>query len=143
MRIFGAGDWGPLKRKYDQMRGICFEGYCKDLESAYRESLFSVAPIYGGSGTKIKVLESLYYGRTVVGTAQAFSGHDALQHDRSAKIAKSDTELIDSCIELLRSPRKCQEMAREGQKVLHKVYSFEAFAAVVKRAVKEAVSQTA
>ena len=48
-------------------------GFVQDLPPVYERAAFTVAPIYWGGGTKIKVLESLAYGRTCVASATTCS----------------------------------------------------------------------
>lgn len=37
---------------------------------------FLIAPIFEGSGMKLKTAEALMYGKTVFGTTEAFEGYD-------------------------------------------------------------------
>jgi hypothetical protein len=49
-------------------------GRISNLENAYSQSKVVISPILGGAGMKIKVIESLSYGKCVIGTSKAFDG---------------------------------------------------------------------
>ncbi len=51
-------------------------GAVDDLSGWYRAAQIVVAPIFSGSGMKTKVAEALMHGKSIIGTAEAFSGYD-------------------------------------------------------------------
>lgn len=51
-------------------------GYAEDLEKEYRNAIGVIAPIFKGSGMKTKTVEALSYGKSVIGTTEAFTGID-------------------------------------------------------------------
>jgi len=48
----------------------------KEMEILYDEASFSIAPIFWGSGMKVKVAESIARGIIPIGTPEAFSGYE-------------------------------------------------------------------
>lgn len=50
-------------------------GYVEDLSTLYYAATAAVFPIFAGGGMKTKTAEALMYGRTVVGTPEAFEGY--------------------------------------------------------------------
>jgi uncharacterized protein YutD len=58
----------------DNSANIKLLGRVSTLESAYSQSKVVISPILGGAGMKIKVIESLSYGKCVIGTSKAFDG---------------------------------------------------------------------
>ena len=53
-------------------------GPVDDLEPWYRAARVAIAPIFDGSGMKTKVAEALMFGKRIIGTAEAFSGYEAI-----------------------------------------------------------------
>lgn len=51
-------------------------GFVEDLDSYYYNSDLVIAPIFDGGGMKVKIAEALMYGKTIVGTTEAFEGYD-------------------------------------------------------------------
>lgn len=73
LHIVGSGDssWG---RELFQSPGIKFHGFVKDLDAIYRNCDFSIIPIRYGSGTRIKVIESISKGVPVISTEMGVQG---------------------------------------------------------------------
>lgn len=69
----GSGDssWGSELFKAS---GIKFLGFVKDLEAVYAECDFSIIPIRYGSGTRIKVIESISKNVPIVSTVMGVQG---------------------------------------------------------------------
>lgn len=50
-------------------------GYVPDLSYYYYKANFIVSPIFSGGGMKTKIAEALMYGKTILGTLEAFEGY--------------------------------------------------------------------
>lgn len=75
LRVAIVGDVCKSKKiDKDKYEGVYFLGRVLDLKELYRSSKVVIAPILGGAGMKIKVIEALSYGKMVVGTSKAFDG---------------------------------------------------------------------
>lgn len=73
LQIVGSGDssWGTELFKSP---GIKFFGFVKDLDAVYADCDFSVIPIRYGSGTRIKVIESISKNIPIVSTDMGVQG---------------------------------------------------------------------
>ena len=73
LQIVGSGDsrWGTELFKAP---GINFLGFVQDLEEVYGNSDFSIIPIRYGSGTRIKVIESISKNVPIVSTEMGVQG---------------------------------------------------------------------
>ena len=119
-----------------KVAGVVPVGFVADLTSAYRECAFTVAPIFSGGGTNIKVLESLAFGRACVLTEHAHRGYQkTLRHLESVYVAKSAAEMTAGCVELLGKPALCETMGKQGAGIVSEHFSFEAFSKVVEATV--------
>lgn len=146
-RIVGSRMGDDQKRRWEQVDGVEAVGFVDNLRNVYLDSAFSVAPIYSGGGTNIKVLESLAYGRTCVVTPSALRGYEAHLHpDRDLLVGHDARQLADCCIKLLMDPGLCHRLASRGAEVVQREYSFDRFCKVVHdtlEVVLETKSQTA
>lgn len=59
--------------------GICLRGFVEDLETVYKDSRVSVAPLLFGSGMKVKVLDAMARGMPVVTTDIGAEGIDIVK----------------------------------------------------------------
>jgi glycosyltransferase involved in cell wall biosynthesis len=76
LRLVIAGRECPprLARRWERRGGVSVAGYVEDLDDLYARSLMAVAPVYGGSGTSIKVVEALLHERHCLVTDFAVRG---------------------------------------------------------------------
>jgi glycosyltransferase involved in cell wall biosynthesis len=80
-------------------------GWVSDVRPYYRESDVVIAPLWAGSGSRIKLLEAFVYGRPVVATSIAVAGIDA-ENGRHLRIADTPSEFavaIDSALDSVES----------------------------------------
>lgn len=74
-----------LKPRHGMNDKIDYKGYVEDLSKVYAESNCVVSPIFYGSGMKTKTIEAFAYGKTFIGTDEAFAGIDCSFEDVGAK----------------------------------------------------------
>ncbi len=84
-----------LSEKYGNIRNVDFEGYVDDLADYYVKSKFVISPIFSGSGMKTKTVEALSFGKSIIGTDEAFVGIDADYNKIGAK-CNTATEFIEA-----------------------------------------------
>lgn len=90
----------PLWRK----PGVTALGFVDDLESVYRETLALVAPIRGGSGVRMKLLESMSAGMPSVTTTDGALGLD-VEDGRELLIADDAPGFADRVVRVLSDAR--------------------------------------
>jgi glycosyltransferase involved in cell wall biosynthesis len=64
-----------LRETYAESEKLCILGTVKDIGEVCLSADCVVAPIFDGSGMKVKTGEALRYGKTVVATSEAFTGY--------------------------------------------------------------------
>jgi len=117
---------------WNAVPGVEAPGFVPDLDATYAEAAFTIAPIYFGGGSNIKVLEALAHGRTCVTTRFSLGGFLPHLNGKDDIVATAgDDEMIGHCIRLLREPAARESLARNGNALVKAVYSFEAFKAAV------------
>lgn len=79
--IIGPGLDNKFVQKYKTNDRIKYLGFVDDPYVNIATSLALVAPIFHGAGVKVKVIESLATGTSVVGSSIAFEGIDDLGDD--------------------------------------------------------------
>lgn len=72
--IAGKGCPEEMKKNWETYKNVVVLGFVDDLDSLYEHCLATVCPIYSGSGTCIKVIESLLRGRVCVASRFAVRG---------------------------------------------------------------------
>lgn len=59
---------------------VCVHGFVEDISSFYYDSNLVLAPIFTGGGMKTKIAEAMMYGKTILGTKEAFEGYDLVNN---------------------------------------------------------------
>ena len=124
IRIVGSGPWSELKPKVQHLKGVEIVGFADDLEQEYRNAAFTIVPIFEGGGTKIKILESLYYGRTVVVASYSNRGYEHLKDGESLLLADNEENIVQKCCLLLENSQLRTKIAKQGQKIVQQKFSF-------------------
>lgn len=68
-------------------------GYVDDLSSYYYRAKYVVSPIHVGGGMKTKTAEALMYGKTILGSKEAFEGYEI--DDRCMILCKNAEDYIN------------------------------------------------
>jgi glycosyltransferase involved in cell wall biosynthesis len=143
-RIVGAGLRDIDRQRWSRIEGVDVRGEVENVRDAYRDAAFSVAPIFSGGGTNIKILESFLYNRTCVGTAFSMRGfEDALQNGISVSTANNEREMAEACCRLLKDPAWAARMAQNGRDIVRTRFSREAFRSAVEKLVGEVLEDMA
>lgn len=108
---------GPISRsKLSQPSTRCL-GPMEDSTPVYRDSLFMINPIQGGTGLKIKTIEALSYGRAIVTTTVGAEGLDA----SASVLTRDDANAFASVmVELLRNPDLAIDLGARAEQDVRK-----------------------
>jgi hypothetical protein len=80
LKIVGSGNCDWLK-KYRHLKGLEIVGFVDSIRDAYQDCHFTIVPIFYGSGTRIKVIESFALGRRLISTKMGVQGADLSSSD--------------------------------------------------------------
>ena len=97
------GPGGPIVPAAWQVDGVKTLGFVRDLAPHEARWSAMVAPVFGGSGVRIKLLESFRAGVPVVTTPDGAAGLD-LVDGRELLIARDAAAFADRLVELATSP---------------------------------------
>jgi glycosyltransferase involved in cell wall biosynthesis len=86
-----------------------------DARDAYRKATLMIAPIKGGGGTRLKILEAMAVGLPVISTSVGMAGLK-IDNGKQAVIADTVDEMISMAVRLLKNPEKAEEIGRRGKR---------------------------
>ncbi|MES2544634.1 MAG: glycosyltransferase [Bacteroidota bacterium] len=86
-----------LSKQYKRHPKIEIKGFVDDLEPFYSNADFVINPVRLGSGMKTKTIEALMYGKTVIGTTEAFVGMEDVENKGIGYVCGSPDDFV-SCI---------------------------------------------
>lgn len=94
LHVAGSGDRSWLKA-YENTDGITFHGFVDDINDLYLKCSATLVPIFYGSGTRIKVIETYTKGRSMISTTMGAQGSN-LQPNVDFSLAETKQDWIQS-----------------------------------------------
>ena len=98
-------------------------GYVDDVRDYINRSQIFIAPLRGGSGTKLKVLNAMSMERVVVTTSIGAEGIRA-ENGKNIIIADTPEEFANKIVYLLQNPSAAKKIGRAAREVIEKYYDW-------------------
>lgn len=123
-RLLLAGAAPPaMRHAWERHPDVSAPGFVDDLDTAYRQAAFTIAPIHSGGGTNIKILESLAYGRACITTPHSAEAFRTDLENAGLGIARNDMQFSERCIAWLDDIDDRRRCADEGRSRLEMCYT--------------------
>jgi glycosyltransferase involved in cell wall biosynthesis len=106
---------------------VIVTGYVESVMPYYQQAVASVVPLRAGSGTRLKILESMALGRAVVSTTLGCEGL-TVTHGKNILIADSPTDFADQTIRLLNDHELRQQLVTNARHLVETLYDWQASA---------------
>lgn len=140
LRVVGSRLSDADRRRWGVAPGVEVVGFADRLEDEYRRARLTICTQFEGGGTKIKVLESLAFGRPVVVTPHSHRGYQLILPDgQCLLVADSGLQTAEACIRLIDDSDLAFSLAAKGTEVVRKFYSFSRFVDSVAEGVDRAL----
>lgn len=98
-------------------------GFVEDVRPYINQSAIYICPILDGGGTKLKILDALAMGATLVASPEACEGI-AIEHRKHAFIAHTPEEYVEYIKLLFDNPELCSQLASNARKLAISHYSY-------------------
>ena len=121
LRVIAAGRAESALQRQLSVMGIDYVHEPADLRPLYAETSAVIAPLRGGGGTKLKVLEAWAHGRPLVATAHAARGL-AVEPGHHLLIADRAADFAAACLRVLEDRALAERLVREGAALLDARY---------------------
>ena len=139
LRITGSTDGVDLAALAGQP-GLELTGYVEDIRSLVAASWASIVPLREGSGTRLKILESMALGTPVVSTTKGAEGLDVTD-GQDILLADDPAEFARRLVSLLRSRAERDRLAVSGARLVATKYDWESVGTRLRAVVSEAVAE--
>jgi glycosyltransferase involved in cell wall biosynthesis len=120
--IIGKGTPKQFENKI--INGSEFLGYVEDINQYMNRASFFVAPLFVGSGIRIKILEALAMELPVIATSVAAEGIPATK-ENGIIIADNKVDFVASIRHLLDNPGEARRLGLAGRKFAEKNFDWE------------------
>lgn len=107
-----------------------------DIRTAYQKSNVLVAPLFGGGGTRYKILEAMASNLPVVSTAIGIEGIGAVD-GKHALISNDKNELAKLAVKMVKDKKLAIGIAANGKKLVADNYDWERISASLEKIYEE------
>jgi glycosyltransferase involved in cell wall biosynthesis len=101
---------------------ISFTGLLQDVRPEVAKSWLSIVPLRVGSGTRLKIIESMALGTPVVSTSKGAEGLD-VSHGENIMIADTPEEFSRAVLDVLHSASLRHKLAQGGRALVARKYN--------------------
>jgi len=108
-----------LMKKYD----IEFVGEISDSQKYFLDNTIMVVPLFSGSGMRVKIIEGMAYGKTIVSTKKGAEGIDYTEGENII-IAESAKDFIQQICKLIKNPNILNEMGSSARNLIESNYNY-------------------
>ncbi len=105
--------------------GVRLTGYVDDIRPLLAGSWISLAPIWEGGGTRLKILEALALGTPVVSTTKGAEGLE-VRNGEHLLVADTPGDFAEAVNSLLQDHAKRQSLSANGRKLVREKYDWAA-----------------
>ncbi|MEP5568001.1 MAG: glycosyltransferase [Halioglobus sp.] len=122
--IVGKNPDKRLQEAVAQHAGIHLTGYVADLQTVYKDSRVSVAPLLFGSGMKVKVLDAMARGIPTVTTSVGAEGID-VENGVELYVEDHPLRMADRVDELLENKQSWQRLQHASRQRIYTQYTWQ------------------
>jgi glycosyltransferase involved in cell wall biosynthesis len=106
-----------------ESNSVTLTGYVDDVRFLIARSWISIAPIFTGGGTRLKILEAVALGTPVVATTKGAEGLD-LQSEQHLLIADTPEAFARQILRLLKGPGLRNQLAENAYRLVRERYDW-------------------
>ncbi|WP_374166388.1 glycosyltransferase [Arcticibacter sp. MXS-1] len=123
LHIAGFSAPARLEALFASTPGLVFYRDLDDIEKLYARGAVAISPLHAGGGTKLKVIEAMWFGLPVVASSESARGL-GLRHGEHYLLADSPEDFIAACTALLQDESLYRRISANGNRWIGEHYSF-------------------
>ena len=126
LKVVGGNLPGWIARRWSRVENVDVCGFVPDLEDVYSDVDICISPVSIGSGTHIKVLESLNRGITMVISKKSHRGfEDAFKDGECLLVARDFDDFSSKVCDLARDARLRGSLGARGLQVVKQSFAYD------------------
>jgi glycosyltransferase involved in cell wall biosynthesis len=118
-----------------EIEGVTVTGRVESVKDYYMQADIVIVPIRFGGGTRIKILEAMGYGRTVISTTIGAEGIEGI-NETEFIIANSADDYIEACLKYLEQPKIRHEIEANARIFVKENFGFDLAKEIFEREIK-------
>ncbi|MDR0969772.1 MAG: glycosyltransferase family 4 protein [Lentimicrobiaceae bacterium] len=121
IRLYLAGRFMPDWVRNFESENLINVGEVADAKKFVAQHNIAIVPLLSGSGIRIKIIEAMAMGKTVITTPIGAEGI-AYAENKNIVIAKNEAEFVRAISNLYNDPEIVAEIGREARKLIESTY---------------------
>lgn len=109
-----------LEKKFERVH---VTGTVNNMKEYYQKADIIVIPLFHGGGVKVKLIESLGYGKLVLTTTKGIEGTD-FEKGKEIVVAENEEDFIELCKDIRKYPEKYTLIKKAGFEKIVRKYSW-------------------
>jgi len=101
------------------------EGFAESLPARYQQASISVAPLFVGSGMRLKIIEAMAAGLPVIATSISAEGIELFEGDGLFRYDTAET-MANGLIRLVQDAELCDRLGQAAQRSVQRTYTWDA-----------------
>lgn len=127
LKVVGAKLPKRFARKWSRVANVDVCGYVPSLDDVYADVDFCISPVSVGSGTHIKVLESLSRGKTMVVSTRSHRGfEETLKDGESLLVARDFKDFARKVCDLVKDVPLRERLSQMGRSIVEQSFTYDA-----------------
>lgn len=123
LNVVGRQPAPRLRERVEGIPGVQWVGEVPDIRPWVARANMVLVPLRIGGGSRIKILESLAMGKTIVTTSVGAEGLEVV-NGRHCRIANEPAEFARAIVELLQQPEVCRALGENGRRLVVERYDW-------------------
>jgi len=126
LKVVGANLPGRFARRWSRTENVDVRGFVPSLEDVYADVDFCISPVSIGSGTHIKILESLARGLTMVISKRSHRGfEEAFKDGECLLVARDFRDFSRKVCDLASSAQLRKSLSEKGLQVVKQSFAYD------------------
>ena len=122
LKLHLAGRGFPTDLLTLQVPGVSMTGKVDDANAFMESKQIMIVPLLSGSGMRVKIIQGLALGKTIISTSIGAEGID-VKDGENILIADTPAAFLDKIEMCLSNPEKCRKIGLNGRKFVSENYS--------------------
>ena len=120
-KLYLAGRNMPKWLKKTKKKNVFVVGEVADAHEFVNQNNVAIVPLFSGSGMRIKIIESMALGKTVITTMVGAEGILYSEFDNII-IADNEPKMIENICRLYRHPEEAEAIGLNARRIIEEVY---------------------
>ena len=124
LKLYLAGRGFPEHISNSEIPGVHCEGRIANAVDYMREKQIMIVPLQSGSGMRVKIIQGLASGKTIISTTIGAEGIEII-NGKNILIADSPEQYLQQVRACVSRPGRCREIGMNGRKLVEEKYTEE------------------